>query len=72
MPLHKGKCDSCRNIRLVNLTTAKGTWEGCHLCSQCWERLEIMNDRPSKKSSSATRDDISPWQENAIRELEGE
>lgn len=34
-----------------------------HWCEDC-------DPKPSISSTAATRDDISPWQENAIRDLE--
>ena len=67
-----GKCDGCgARSRMVNWANQLHPWhpKPGYYCDVCYDKFNL-EDRPKKTSVAATKDDISPWQENAIRDLE--
>ena len=65
-----GKCDGCgARSRMVNWAYRTLRMPAGNYCDECYEKFDLEYHR-KPTSIAATKDDISPWQENAIRDLE--
>lgn len=68
-----GKCDGCKKTAWTNWANRLST--SSHLpgyyCDDCYDRMSIR-DRPQPTCKAATKDGNNPWQDNAIRAMEGD
>lgn len=71
--MRKAVCFGCNQMRLVNYAfstrVARAHIRPGEYCADCYDRFDL-EVRPARTAISATKDETSPWQENAIRELE--
>jgi len=64
------RCHGCGYVRWVNVATRNGVCMG-EYCAECFDLIDHDKvDRPWAKPATIDRDGASPWQENAIRDLE--
>jgi hypothetical protein len=63
-------CDLCKVIDWVN--GCRIGIEDLQICAVCFDRSDILVDDPPVRPDRSARNDSNPFQENAIRALEGD
>jgi hypothetical protein len=69
--MRRAPCTHCGVFTWVNLVT-RGSKAAGELCEKCFDT--VPHDEPASNPANhpATADDSNPWQQNAIRALEGD